>query len=209
MAKVRRNVIGGDPLSWVAYFSQFTSDSFITVDTANNRIYIDETHSCYIYRDSWQYQFYINGTVSTQPAFRSDDTITVAVSDTLFYMHAYNSSQGDQMFVLAQKLDNGLIYKFTFKRDKVNQFIPLDYSWDYIDMYNDSLLYKHSKILNYSTSPNYINYTTDILLLNGIRTYFDNDLIACTSVLSNNIITFGGQNYYSIGTNTLVRINSI
>lgn len=209
MAKVIRNVVGGNPSGWATYFSQFTSDSFITVDTANSRIYIDEAHSCYIYRDWWQYQFYINGNISTQPAFRSDDTITVALSDKLFYMHAYNSSQGDQMFVLAQKLDNGLIYKFAFKRDTSNQFIPLDYSWDYIDMYNDNLLYKHGKILNYSTSPNYINYTTDILLLNGIRTYFDNDLITCTSVLPNNIITFGGQNYYSIGTNTIVRINSI
>lgn len=207
MAIVRRNVVGGEPSGWATYFSQFTSDSFITVDTENSRIYIDEAHSCYIYRDWWQYQFYINGTISAQPTFRSDDTITVAVSDTLFYMHAYNSTLGDQMFVLAQKLENGLIYKFAFKRDAADQFIPLDYSWNYTDMYNDSLLYKHSKILNYSTYPNYINYTTDILLLNDIRTYFDNDLITCSAVTPNNIITFGSKNYFAIGTNTLVRMD--
>lgn len=207
MAIVRRNVVGGGPSGWATYFSQFTSDSFITVDTENNRIYIDETHSCYIYRDWWQYQFYINGSISTQPAFNSNDTITVAVSDTLFYMHAYNSSMGDQMVILAQKLDNGLIYKFNFKRDTANQFIPLDYSWNYIDMYNDNLLYKHNKILNYSTYPNYINYATDILLLNDTRAYFDNDLITCTTVTPDNIITFGSKNYFAIGTNTLIRMD--
>lgn len=65
--------------------------------------------------------------------------------------------------------------------------------------------FNYGKPLNYSTSVSSIQYLNHTTLLNGgVKVLSDNNFIACTNVTPSRVITINGQNYYSVGTNTLI-----
>lgn len=205
MANVRRDVIAGSPSDWASYFSQFVNDSFITVDTTNNRIYIDEEHEFYLYRDYYGFCIYLEGVLSSQATTSSDDTVTIGVSDTLFFLNVHNYIRGDHMYVIAQKINNSLIYYFWLGQQS-DMFHPLDYTVDFKDI-NTSTIYNHKILLSYDVEINKIDYTEDIIYANDSKVCLDPDFITCTSVEPNSVITFNGKNHLVIGTNTLIPID--
>lgn len=72
---------------------------------------------------------------------------------------------------------------------------------------SSNLTYSHKARLNYSDNFGYIDYTSEYLFDNA--TNYKSDIedinfVACSTVSSDQVITFGSHNYYSIGTNTLL-----
>lgn len=73
---------------------------------------------------------------------------------------------------------------------------------------NNSITYAHGVILNYSVEQGYIHYTSDYLFSSGYKTSnADVNFLTCSSVPADHIITFESHNYYSIGANTLLRMD--
>lgn len=71
-------------------------------------------------------------------------------------------------------------------------------------------LYTYSPILNYSKPFGYIDYTNSIIFNNGYKTDIENtEFVACSTVTKDQLLTFRNQNYYSIGTNTLIPIDIV
>ena len=75
---------------------------------------------------------------------------------------------------------------------------------------SSNLTYSHKARLNYADNFGYIDYTSEYLFDNSANCKSDIEdvnFIACSTVPSNQVITFGSHNYYSIGTNTLLPMN--
>lgn len=73
-----------------------------------------------------------------------------------------------------------------------------------------SELYWHKQILNYSAPLGYIDYCVDLLFTSGdiVSSVVDTNTISCSTIEKNNVITFGSNNYYSLGPNTLIQLNA-
>ena len=64
-------------------------------------------------------------------------------------------------------------------------------------------------MLDYTATLNYIDYSADLLFDSGLASdIVDPNMITCTTVPSDSVITFGGKNYYSAGPNTLIKLNN-
>ena len=72
-----------------------------------------------------------------------------------------------------------------------------------------ALTYAHKARLNYADGLGYIDYTDEVLFdSNNHKTDIeDPNFVACSTVPADQVITFQGKNYYSIGANTLVLID--
>lgn len=76
---------------------------------------------------------------------------------------------------------------------------------------NTEQLYKYGKRLDYSADANMINYTQNVLFEpNGIISadIIDTGILACSAIPYGQIITFNGKDYFSIGTNNIIHIES-
>lgn len=75
---------------------------------------------------------------------------------------------------------------------------------------NTSMTYAHRARLNYTDELGYIDFTSDALFdSNNYKTHIeDSNFVACSTVRADQVVTFQGQNYYSIGANTLIKINA-
>lgn len=70
-----------------------------------------------------------------------------------------------------------------------------------------SLTYNHGTRLNYACELGYIDYAPDVLFISGYKSIDDPNFITCSTVPTDQVITFQGQNYYSIGAHTLCLID--
>ena len=74
----------------------------------------------------------------------------------------------------------------------------------------DNITYYHSPRLNYSVDFGYIDFSSSALFTSSTQkaNVTDTNLLSCTTVTAKQVITFKGHNYYSIGTNTLIPMDS-
>lgn len=148
----------------------------------------------------------VKGTEVTQGGWGVDLPITVVYTDKLFFMYTKNSSANTRgLSFFYEELGDKILYGYVFSTSN-NSFKPLDI----IPLTDDvsSLQYQHSPRLNYQAQTGYIDYAPQKLFSSGLITDIEDDnFIACSTVTANQVVSFEGKNYYSIGTNTLVELD--
>ena len=202
MATVKREVLSYNSTTWANWFSQFTP----MISISGTDIVIDNK---YFYRlqnvsgsagialyDMNDPSSYISGGSCT---ISGNSTVTVAASNTLFYMQAFDGD-GRGPYFIYEKTTNFNVVAYTAGNSSfrdIRNFTLTDL--------NNGYEYKHRAMLNYTTQPDHINYAQDMLFRSNVKSFEDPNFVTCTTVQADRMITFKGENYYSVGTNTLVK----
>lgn len=135
-------------------------------------------------------------------------TIWIVYSDTVFYIvHAFDDTR---VFVYLYEIiddkiyegwDHGVSFQSLTIKEKENE---------------ESLEYRHHKILDYKTQFKYIDYTDSTLFeVSGEPATYsyidltDDNFISCSIVPVDTIISFNETRHFSIDTNTLVAIDPV
>lgn len=202
MAKVKRSALAYDSTVWANWFNSLDC-SLISLDGTN--IIIDNIFMIKLERlDYWpSVALYKDGTMITSRTVTGLSTITVAYSDTLFYIYTrdQNGSTGVGIFLTYEKTSDFQIYAYG---DITGHPNFQDYTFTDIITGNQ---YAHSGVLKYTTDLNYIDYTEDRLFSSGQREFVDNNFLSCSTITPDSVITFAGKNHYSVGPNILVSID--
>ena len=136
-------------------------------------------------------------------------TITTVTGDSIVYVQ-FNGvyGAGRRILFLYEMIDNKSYF------GAIGSGTESTHAWFSIAdltlrQVENNLTYTHKKMLDYTTTLNYIDYSTDLLFENGdaVSDIADMNTVTCTTVTSDSVITFGGKNYYSAGTNTLIQLN--
>lgn len=174
----------------------------------DNKLYINFVTGVkwYLSRDSqdWNRYLRINQTVlgqtittwwihtyntTGQPA-----TVTLCGSSTLFYLHIRSSEY--LMGVYLALDDNSSISGVG--RSQTIQSLGLLHS-------QTSAEYRIPVTLNYSAGSNKIQYMNHAnIVSNGVKYFNTSDMLACSTLTADCVVTFGGDNYFAIDTNLLV-----
>lgn len=138
------------------------------------------------------------------------NTVVVCFSDDVFYLQIknnYGANDRKSVFIY-EKLDEKRYFMGTgFDIDSdTNPWYNIE-GKTFLCLEND-LDYTHESRLKYTQALNYIDYTYDHLLLSGeeITNIEDSNFSSCSTVELNRVISFNGQNFYTIGTNILFPI---
>ncbi len=201
MATVKRSVLAYDSTIWANWFGSLGC-SLVTIDGTD--IVIDDVFTIKLFYSGWPaVALYKDGTMVASRTVAGLSTITVGYSDTLFYVYTrdQNGSSGIGIFLVYEKTPEFQVYTYAESTG-----FPDIQTVTLTDMVTGAT-YKHSGVLKYNTQPGYINYTSDVLLIGTTRSYIDPNFISCSNVNADSVITFGGKNYYSAGTNTLIRMD--
>ena len=203
MTTVKRSVLAWDSTIWANWFGSLGC-SLVSIDGTD--IVIDGIFTIRLQGVTYGYPgvvLYKDGVSVVSRTVAGLSTITVGYSDTLFYVYTrdQNGSTGIGVFLVYEKTPEFKVYTYAESTGH-----PNIQTATFIDMVTGAT-YKHSGVLKYNTQPGYINYTSDVLLIGSTRSYIDPNFVSCSNVNMDSVITFGGKNYYSAGTNTLIRMN--
>ena len=130
-------------------------------------------------------------------------TFTFCSSPTLFYMKLHNTyDSGTPWFsCLYEKVTDSFSVAGIIRSDRVSNITLYD-----VDTASP---YQHPVALNYSTSIGTIQYMDHAnISASGIKYYNDSNLISCTAVSVDNVITFNGSNYWAIDANLLIPMDA-
>ena len=131
--------------------------------------------------------------------------VTVACSDTLFYLQQYDP-QNRRSFLVYEKLDGmNIMGSYSSGNTTGIAFQPIT-SLTFYDMAT-GIEYTHGARLNYTAQLGEICFTGDAIFQAGVRDATDPNFISCTQVTSNQVYAFSLSNFYSVGPNTLVRMD--
>jgi len=203
MATVRRTALAYDSTLWADWFDSLDCS---LVSLSGTDIIIDDIFMIKLERINYwpAVALYKDGTMITSSTVYGLSTITVAYSDTLFYIRTRDeNSDGIGIFFVYEKTSAFTIY--TYNTSTASGFQDIK-NYTFTDINNQNT-YKHGAILNYAAQSQYINYCGDVLLQGTLKSYGDPNFIACSTITPDNVITFGSKNYYAVGTNTLVRMD--
>lgn len=193
-----------------ANFVEENSPSWVT--RSGNDIYIDDGFVKIIH--GWTYGVTIettrNDTRMTYSTFDySNVVVTVCYNEHLFWLQASNNA-GKRVCVVYEKFDSGLVISGalgTSGAQGTMDFQPIN-NFNLLDL-TTSQTYKHNNILNYSVPLGCIDYGPDVLFTGSVITNItDPNFITCSAITQNQVITFNGANYYSVGPHTLVPMDS-
>lgn len=203
MATVKRSVLAWDSTIWANWFGSLGC-SLVTIDGTD--IVIDNIFTIRLQSVTYGYPgvvLYKDGVSVASNTVAGLSTITVAYSDTLFYVYTrdQNGTTGIGIFLVYEKTPEFQVYTYASSTGH-----PNIQTMTFTDMVTGAT-YKHSGVLKYNTQPGYINYTSDVLLIGSTRSHIDPNFISCSNVNADSVITFGGKNYYSAGANTLIRMD--
>lgn len=132
--------------------------------------------------------------------------VIVAYDNAAPFCYIQINGYGDGAYVgigtFVQEIDNKILYgMFNTPLTSITNLGLKEYGESGIGGYT------HKNILNYDeTALSKIDYTSDYIFVDGHRYIQDPTFISCTYIPYDTIITFGGKNYYAIGTNTLIEI---
>lgn len=153
----------------------------------------------------------VNGGGNSELARINDpQTVTVVYNDSVFYIQINDSSNRRGAFFY-EKLSNLSIYGSIGNGSSWSTY-HVFYNLEEIPLYdvsNTSISYSRDKRLNYTNPLGTIDYTASALFKAGYKDITDRNFVSCSTVTSNQVITFNNTNYYTIGTNTLVAIDQI
>ena len=197
-----------------AAFAQFVdenSPSWVTRD--GNSIHIDgdviTVTPVWIYGDAIQTNR--NGSQVYQTTFTWSSAIgTICYNENLFWLQL-GDGNSKRVCVVYQKFSNGLVISGllgTHGSAGSMDFQPIN-NFSLIDM-ETSQTYTHKNMLNYDVPLGEIDYGTDVLFNGSVITNIsDPNFLTCSTVTQDQVITFNGANYYSVGPHTVVPIDPI
>ena len=131
------------------------------------------------------------------------DSMCLVVSDAQI-PYSYNYGY---IVVLYEKIGTQEFYGVAYQRQNSGIIFQSIENYVVKDV-STGITYNHMKQINYDTNPNNIAYTNSVLTSANIAVKEDTNFVSCSTVASNQVVTFGGHNYYSIGTNTLIMVDN-
>ena len=173
--------------------SSVTIDNHVTLSFGINAVYLS-----------------VDGGSSTRISRVSEScTVVITYSDKLFSLNVVDNS-GRAYAVIYEKIGDDCYYGWNGNVDNWSAYHGF-YSIEEITITNiaTSESYTHSARLNYSCQLGIVDYTDDCFFKAGYRDIPEPNFIACSTLVANQIVTFEGVNYYSIGTNTLIEYNEV
>lgn len=204
MAIVKRSVLAWNSSLWADWFGSLGCP-LVTIDGTD--IVIDNYFTIKLYYASWPcVGIWKDGVQLSGPTVAGSSTITVAYSDTLFYIwtHDENGSSGIGIYLVYEKTPDFTIY--ASPNNYISGFSSIQ-SHTFVDRYTGDE-YKHSGVLKYSREINSIDYTEDSLFsTGGQRIIQDSNFISCSTIAQDSVVTFNGKNHYSVGPNILVSMD--
>lgn len=206
MAIVKRSALAWNSSLWANWFGSLGC-SLITIDGTD--IVIDGMFTIRLYQNHadyprvgiWKDDVQLQG-----PTVAGSSTITVACSDTLFYVWSndQNGSSGVGIYLVYEKTPDFTIY--ACPNTHITGFSSIQ-NYTFVDRYTGDE-YAHSGVLKYSREINSIDYTEDSLFSTSVqRIIQDPNFISCSTVTQDSVVTFNGKNHYSVGPNILVSID--
>lgn len=150
-------------------------------------------------------RLYKNGSQLFASSWNNPATVTVCCSDTLVYIQGYDPQSRRFVFIY-EKFDDIAIYAYYGDSNVTGvPFKPIS-GFTFTDV-NTELPYTHGARLNYNDPLGYIDYAPDVLFSSGYKSVDDPNFVTCTTVQQDQVITYQGRNYYSVGPNTLCLID--
>lgn len=142
-----------------------------------------------------------NGSETTIGDIRTweEKVFTVVYSSNFIYIKKVATNTGRFGF-LYEKYGDQKIFGSSNGNDWLFETLPLLGS-------SDGLTYYISKMLNYSQSVGSIDYTVGSLFQSNLKIAEDNNYLSCTNVTADEVLTFESENYYSLGPNTLAKLD--
>ena len=203
MATVIKSIIPWDNTSFTSLFNSLNCP---LIEISGNTVIIDDIFSIYLGYSSWP-RIYVDkdGTTVTGNTVAGNMTFIIGYSNNLVFI---NMTDGDNtgFYLVYEKTTNFTIYTHSgvsgtsgFNNIQSYTFTDLD----------SGATYSRGAILNYATQSGYINYASNILFYGGTTTKAITDplFVSCSTVTLGKVITFNGTNYFSVGTNTLLRMD--
>ena len=133
--------------------------------------------------------------------------VTVITSDTLFYVQFQDGDSRRLCFVY--ELCDGI--KYYGYRGSVSSSGQSFYDISSFGLTNlaTDATYTHKPMMGFNSNVGKISYIDKCGLMDSDYQLlqYDTNFIDCTTVIGDKIYTFDGNNYYSVGTNTLVLID--
>lgn len=129
--------------------------------------------------------------------------ITLAFTDKLFYLRIRN------------QYTSGNNVGLTIVYEKIGDKKYAGYARsDMTDLKNITLIdtdgnsNTRAVIIPYEVAANGIDYAeNDVLTISGVKSVVDPNFCACSTISNNSVITFEGQNFYAVGTKSVVKID--
>ena len=220
MARVLRRQLytRGSRDSWQSYFEEIQQDCPLITDvdrvsTSEVQVYINSECSIRFYA-SGETNFQIltpNGN-SYIYWFDTYVTLTSIYSNTLYYLQTHDNRytpNGQRMLFIYEIASGRCIYGY----DTTSYYYPASFrdikNVAFTETGASSTYYKHGALIPYASTFDSIAYLDKDILLNGnIKGFTDTNFISCSNVPVDSVLSFNGANYYSVGENTLVRLNS-
>ncbi len=194
--------------SWKTFFDSFNS-ALISATISGSALHVvlndDITVIFTNFSSTWFYiQVYRNSTQLFSKPMESDSSgmleITVVASDDFFCMQVKDRFP-HYCAVVYENIANTSLYGYQYDG---SARIPITAITLY-DASNGTDTCIHGTVLNYACQTGVLNFiSSDILWSGNAKFAADDNLVACTTVSIDSVITFNGANYYSLGTNTLI-----
>ena len=219
MATIKRQGVGDRIQTvsvWKNYFDNIGS-SFITTSEDTNALYIniataaklklgfDNSGYC---RPNTLTTLYNDTTtsLSTLHCSAGDPCIaTTCCSNRMFYFFIIDDTKR-KWLIFYYELGTQKFFSFTTNTSTSSTFINLS-SLTLTDI-NTLQPYTIGNSFPYTTQTNTIDYIDNTFLLSGSEVVnLDYDLKSCSSVTSNNIISFNNKNFFAPSSNILIPIN--
>lgn len=213
----KKQVATGDQINaWKTFIDSF-NNSFVTTSTSGNTLYIDVNGELTINIANFNENFLSisctkNGSTSSSYTIWSNGSsgrlceITIVSNTKVFYFHVKDGDSRRQL-VVYEKISNSLhVSGWVLASDMSQSF--RDIKSVTLTNVDGSVTCKHAQILNYTNDVGYLDYLPKDIVLNGsTRVAEDENFVTCTSVTIDSIITFANTNYYSVGANTLIKVD--
>lgn len=220
MAKILRRTLtaSGSRDSWQTYFEDIRQEcSIITsvnrVSTSEVQVGINSECTMRFYTSGGTYFQFItpNGSSYDGLWFYGNVTLTSIYTDTLFYFQTHDnrySPNGQRALFIYEIASGKCVYGWNLD----SYFYPTafrDIKTVTLTASGDSgVPYVHSALIPYSLDFDKIAYFDKDTLLNGsLKGLIDTNFMSCSNIAVDSVVTFNGLNYYSVGENTIIRID--
>lgn len=203
MATVIKSIIPWDATALVTLFNSLNCP---LIEASSTTVTIDDIFTIYLGYDSWP-RIYVtkDGTYITGNTVAGNMTFIIGYSDNLVYINM-TDNDNTGFYLVYEKTTNFTIYTHSGTGGTTG-FNNIQ-SYTFTDI-NSGSTYTRGAILNYAAQTGYINYATNILFYGGTATKAITDplFVSCSTITLGKVITFNGTNYFSVGTNTLLRMD--
>ena len=212
MAKVNRCIPTASIESYMEFIKSFNC-KIIDVDFTNNTITIDNGVTIAVQENSG----YTNGrdwilTYSgiTYTCLQQGAANLWLCCNESFVWLTVDSNDSNKICFLYEKIGNKKLCGHTYTAKTGN---PDIHGVTLTDLLSQET-YTHAKNLNYTCESvypdcyDYLDYSEDVLTSNGLRSNVtDTNTLTSSITTLNKILSFSGDNYFALGTNTIIHVD--